>query len=48
MDQAFAALERARQIKDAGLLSAKTDPVLDPLRRDPRFAGLLDKIGFPA
>ena len=47
-DQAFAALDRAWQIKDAGLLSAKVDPMLDPLRRDPRFARLLAKVGFPA
>lgn len=47
-DRAFAALDRAWQIKDAGLLSAKVDPFLDPIRRDPRFAGLLAKIGFPA
>lgn len=46
-DQAFAALDRAWQIKDAGLLSTKVDPALDPLRRDKRFARLLAKIGFP-
>lgn len=47
-DQAFAALDRAWRIKDAGLLSAKVDPVLDPLRRDPRFPRLLATVGFPA
>lgn len=46
-DQAFAALDLAWQIKDAGLLSAKVDPFLDPIRRDPRFARLLAKVGFP-
>jgi len=47
-DRAFSALDRAWQIKDAGLLSAKVDPFLDPIRRDPRFARLLAKVGFPA
>ena len=47
-DRALAALDRAWQIKDAGLLSAKVDPILDPIRREPRFARLLARIGFPA
>lgn len=46
-DQAFAALDRAWQIKDPGLMGMKIDPVLDPIRRDPRYAALMDKIGFP-
>lgn len=48
VDEAFAALDRAWQIKDPGLLGMKMDPTLDPLRRDPRFAALMEKIGFPA
>ena len=48
LDRAFAALDRAWQIKDPGLLGLKVDPFLDPLRRDPRFDALLDTIGFPA
>ncbi len=47
-DQAFIAWDRAWQIKDAGLLSLKTDPLLDPLRRDRRFAALMNRIGFRA
>jgi tetratricopeptide (TPR) repeat protein len=46
-DRAFAALDRAYEIKDAGLLSMKVDPFLDPLRSDPRFAALLRKL-FPS
>ena len=48
VEQAFAALDRAWQIKDPGLFGMKIDPKLDPLRRDPRFVALLERIGFPA
>ena len=47
-DQAFAALDRARQIKDPGLLGMKVDPFLDPIRSDSRFPVLLREIGFRA
>lgn len=40
-DPAFAALARARAAGDAGLLNARTDPLLDPLRHDPRMDTLL-------
>ena len=48
LDQAFAALDRAWQIKDAGLTATKVDPLLDPLRRDPRFAAFVRRMDFPA
>ena len=47
-DLAFAALDRGWQIRDSGLLRIKTDPYLDPLRDDPRYAALLRKMDFPA
>jgi len=47
-DRAFANLERGFAIKDAGLMGLKTDPFLDPLRSDPRFAALLQKMNFPS
>lgn len=47
-DAAFEALERAWKNRDAGLTGLKTDPYLDPLRNDPRYAALLRKMNFPA
>ena len=47
-ERAFAALDRAYAIKDAGLLAMKVDPFLDPLRSDPRFGAILEKMNFPA
>ena len=44
-----AALERlghARRIGDSGLIYARNDPKLDPLRDDPRFKELLTGLGF--
>ena len=39
-DEAIAALERAKAVGDSGLVYLATDPMLDPLRRDGRFATL--------
>jgi TolB-like protein len=47
-DLAFAALDRAWEIRDARLMSLKIDPYMDPLRSDPRYAALVERIGFPA
>ena len=47
-EEAFAALQRAQQVRDPGLLGLKTDPFIDPLRSDPRFAPLLQSMNFPA
>lgn len=46
-DRAFAALDKAMEVKDPGLQTLKKDPVLDPIRPDPRFAALLKRLKFP-
>jgi hypothetical protein len=46
-DQAFAWLDRAYAQRDAGLASLKFDPLLAPLRTDPRFQALLVKMKLP-
>jgi len=45
-DDSIASLERALEVGDSGLIYARNDPLLDPLRNDPRFAQLLKRIGF--
>lgn len=39
-------LERARAIGDSGLIYARNDPFLDPLRNEPAFRQLLAGMGF--
>ncbi len=46
-DRAFDALARALEVKDPGLTGLKTDPFLDPIRGDPRYAALLKRLNFP-
>ena len=43
---ALTALERARTIGDSGLVYLATDPLLDPVRRDPRFSALRAALHF--
>lgn len=40
-DDALAALERAQRIGDSGMISLATDPLLDPLRTQPRFVNII-------
>jgi serine/threonine-protein kinase len=45
-DRAFEQLERAFQQREPGLLFLKVAPWADPLRSDPRYAALLNKLGL--
>ena len=46
-DKAFAALDEALATKDQHTSWMKVDPIMDPLRDDPRFREVLKKAGFP-
>lgn len=47
LDSAFKYLDKAVEYKDIWLVSLKYCPEYEPLRSDPRFDGILDKIGYP-
>jgi TolB-like protein/Tfp pilus assembly protein PilF/predicted Ser/Thr protein kinase len=46
-DRAFALLEQRYRDRGFEMLTLKTNPDLDPLRRDPRFRDLVRRIGLP-
>ena len=46
-DKAFEALNDAYENREWRLPGIKVNPLLDPLRDDPRFKELLKKVGFP-
>jgi DNA-binding winged helix-turn-helix (wHTH) protein/TolB-like protein len=45
-DKAFAVLNKAYDNRDFSLTALKGDPRLDPLRDDPRFNDLVNRVGF--
>lgn len=46
VDRAFESLDRAWKAGDAGLNVLRADPLLDPLRNDPRFPPLLKRLKY--
>ena len=46
VENGVVALEQASQKHDGGLMTARVDPMLDPLRGQPRFIDLLKSMGF--
>jgi hypothetical protein len=48
LDEAFRELTRAYDEHIGGLVWAKSDPMLDPLRDDPRFDAFLKRMNFPS
>jgi tetratricopeptide (TPR) repeat protein len=40
-------LEKARHLGDPGLIYLKTDPLIDPLRNEPRFQTVMRELKFP-
>jgi TolB-like protein/Tfp pilus assembly protein PilF len=46
-DEAIGALEKAWVVRDPGLSWMKVDPLLDPVRSDPRFQALFKRLDFP-
>jgi len=47
LDQALTWLETAVRLRDPGLYSIKTDPLLDPLRKEPRFQAIMRVLMLP-
>ena len=45
-DQAFSWLEKAYDERSVNLMYLKVEPMLDPLRSDPRFAELLRRMNL--
>ena len=40
-------LDTAKRLRDTGLVQLKTDPLMDPLRQEPRFQAILRELKFP-
>lgn len=46
-DKAFAELEKSFADRDCGIARLTGDPFLDPLRNDPRFKALVQRMKLP-
>jgi hypothetical protein len=40
-------LEKAIRLRDPGLVYTKVDPLMDPLRKEPRFQAVTQELQFP-
>jgi hypothetical protein len=40
-------LDTAVRLRDPGLVDVKTDPLMDPLRQEPRFQAIERELKFP-
>jgi tetratricopeptide (TPR) repeat protein len=40
-------LDTAMRLRDGGLVYLKTDPLMDPLRKEPRFEAIMRQLQFP-
>ena len=40
-------VEKALKLRDPGLVYTKVDPLMDPLRGEPRFQAVMEKLNFP-
>lgn len=45
--QALDWLETALRLRDGGLVQLRVDPLLDPIRSEPRFKAVLRQLQFP-
>ena len=45
--QALEWLDKAMRLRDSGLVLIKTDPLLDPLRKEPHFQAIEQQLKFP-
>ena len=44
----MSAIEAAWVVRDGGLINIKVDPLLDPIRGEPRFEAIVKRMNFPA
>jgi hypothetical protein len=40
-------LDTAKRLRDGGLIFLKSDPLVDPLRNEPRFQAIGRELNFP-
>ncbi|MCH8616614.1 hypothetical protein LZ016_10950 [Sphingomonas sp. SM33] len=47
LDRAFAEFDKAAAAKTPGMIYLRADPLIEPIRRDPRYFALLKRLRFP-